>query len=160
MTLRLDLYSGFAGWRTRLRETRETDGKTPEEKRDRRRRHKLAPIATGPHEVVEFDQDTVVIRRGKEVERISRDRVVSAPSAEADAQQAVASRADSQTLTPSSHSQGRKPTDVPPQGKIISKEVPPGDAGQNYRFTERNGALPPYSASVDDIIDLGSPVRQ
>ncbi|PXF44368.1 hypothetical protein BWQ96_05888 [Gracilariopsis chorda] len=43
-----------------------TDGKVPEEKKGRRRRHKLAPIATGPHEVVEFNEDNVLIKRGIE----------------------------------------------------------------------------------------------
>lgn len=55
------------------------DGKMPEEKKERRSRHKLATIATGPHQVVEFNGDTNVIRRGIEVERVPRDRVVNAP---------------------------------------------------------------------------------
>ena len=44
------------------------------------KKHKLATIATGPYEVIEVNQDTVVIKDDDlQHERISRDRVVMAP---------------------------------------------------------------------------------
>lgn len=42
-------------------------------------RHKLATIADGPFRVCEVDKDTVVIQRGEQQERFTRDRVVPAP---------------------------------------------------------------------------------
>ncbi|PXF40621.1 hypothetical protein BWQ96_09652 [Gracilariopsis chorda] len=79
--------------------------------------------------------------------------------AEADTQEAVASRADSLELTPIQPLTRQNPRDVTPQARLISKKVPPGDTGHNDRFAERNGALPPYSASMDDITDSGDPVK-
>ena len=43
------------------------------------RSHKLAPVVTGPHKVVEHDDHTVVIELGNQHERVSRDRVVTCP---------------------------------------------------------------------------------
>ena len=43
-------------------------------------RHKLAPVADGPFEVLEANSDTVVVKTGDDVERISRDRVELAPT--------------------------------------------------------------------------------
>ena len=43
-------------------------------------KHKLAPLATGPHKVVSYDGRTVVVQVGDEQERVSRDRVVPAPT--------------------------------------------------------------------------------
>lgn len=42
-------------------------------------RHKLAPIVEGPFKVSEADTKTMVVIRGDELERVSRDRVVKAP---------------------------------------------------------------------------------
>ena len=43
-------------------------------------RHKLAPIATGPHKVVSLEGRTLVIQIGDRQERVSRDRVSLAPT--------------------------------------------------------------------------------
>lgn len=42
-------------------------GENPGDKGDEPKRHKLSPIATGVHEVVEFKTDTVLIRREDEL---------------------------------------------------------------------------------------------
>ena len=42
-------------------------------------RHKLAPVADGPFEVVGADEHTVVVKIDENVERVSRDRVELAP---------------------------------------------------------------------------------
>ena len=44
------------------------------------RKHKLSSVAEGPYEVLDTNADRVVINDGSRVERLSRDRVVLAPS--------------------------------------------------------------------------------
>lgn len=42
-------------------------------------KHKLAPLANGPYEVINCDNKTVVVETGNQHERISRERIVKAP---------------------------------------------------------------------------------
>ena len=51
-----------------------------ERRDDKLTRHKLAPVAEGPYQVIQSTGNTVVIERpDSSVERVSRDRVVLAP---------------------------------------------------------------------------------
>ena len=43
-------------------------------------KNKLAPLAEGPHQVLANDDNTFVIQRGADVERVNADRVVPAPT--------------------------------------------------------------------------------
>ncbi|MGH0053543.1 MAG: DDE-type integrase/transposase/recombinase [Sphaerochaetaceae bacterium] len=43
-------------------------------------KHKLAPLADGPYEVIDCDDKTVVVEIGNQHERISRDRIVKSPT--------------------------------------------------------------------------------
>ncbi|CAN8069270.1 unnamed protein product [Agarophyton chilense] len=49
-------------------------------------RHKLLPIAAGPFKVVDLDENTVVIKTGEYVERVSHDRVEFAPDPQVEVQ--------------------------------------------------------------------------
>lgn len=52
------------------------DGTTLDGRRERRKQHKLYKVVSGPYKVLEVYLKTVVIRvEGKNVKRISRDRV-------------------------------------------------------------------------------------
>lgn len=55
------------------------DGTTLEGSRELQKRHKLSPVVSGLFEVIELDSGTVVIGRDNDVERITCNRVMTAP---------------------------------------------------------------------------------
>lgn len=139
-----------------------TDGMVPEEKEGRRRRHKLAPIATGPHEVVEFNEDTVVIKRGIEVERVSRDRVVNAPVQEplVNAPNAPASadttRVDTGERLPAQPLPKSEILDVPPIGYSVHTRVPLGIPNLGHGSVSPEFSESHHGAMPGDIVDVGA----
>ncbi|PXF42204.1 hypothetical protein BWQ96_08072 [Gracilariopsis chorda] len=139
-----------------------TDGKMPEEKKGRRRHHKLAPIATGPHEVVEFSEDTVVIKRGIEVERVWRDRVVNAPVQKAlvNAPNAPASadttRVDTGERLPAQPLPKSEILDVPPIGYSVHTREPLGIPNLGHGSVSPQFIESHHGAMPGDIADVGA----
>ncbi|PXF46535.1 hypothetical protein BWQ96_03663 [Gracilariopsis chorda] len=120
----------------------------------------LAPIATGPHEVVEFNEDTVFIKRGIEVERVSRDRVVNAPvqepllNAPNSPASADTTRVDTGERLPAQPLPKSEILDVPPFGYSVHTRFPlgipiSGDGSVSPEFSElHHGAMPGDIADV------------
>lgn len=140
--------------------------KAPEESSDKPKRHKLSPVATGPHEVVEFNEETVVISRGDEVERISRHRVVNAPGKDvmAHAPHAPADAEPSREYTDAHAPAPRRPNseilDLPPNSSSVPLRTPPGDPNLEHGAALLEHSKPCHGVSCDQVAEGRTPPVQ
>ncbi|CAN8076125.1 unnamed protein product [Agarophyton chilense] len=130
--------------------------------------HKLLPIAAGPFKVVVLDEDTVVIKTGEDVERVSRDRVEVAPDPQVEVQVSGRTKETSATERQCKSPSDSGESEPPPMARAEEKapDLPPpavayANHGQlpKYRDMPR-GTRTPVSTEMEpesrkDVLEFG-----
>ncbi|CAN8068181.1 unnamed protein product [Agarophyton chilense] len=131
-------------------------------------RHKLLPIAAGPFKVVDLDEDTVVIKTGKDIERVSHDRVEVAADPQVEVQVSGRTKESSATEREGKSPSDSRESEPPPMVRAEEKapDFPPpavayANHGQLPKYRDMpHGTRTPVSTEVEpesrkDVLEFG-----